>query len=52
MDEIGRELKVRVQDEWIPVHLKTGVEYPEVLDDVVSQLKMIAEIIGAHLATE
>ena len=52
MDEIGRELKVRVQDEWIPVRLKTGVEYEEVLNDVVSQLKAIARIIGADLTTE
>ena len=52
MDEIGRELKVRVQDEWIPVHLRTGVEYAEVLDDVVSQLKVIAKIVGVHLTTE
>ena len=52
MYEIGRELNVQVQDGWIPVHLKTGVEYPEVLDDVVSQLKVIAKIIGDHLPAE
>ena len=52
MDEIAMELKVRVQDEWIPVHLRTGVEYAEVLNDVVSQLKAIARIAGADLTTE
>ena len=52
MDEIGRELKVRVQDEWIPIRLKTGVEYEEVLNDVASQLKATARIIGADLTTE
>ena len=51
-DEIGRALNVRVQDEWIPIHLKTGVEYSEVLDDVVSQLKVISRTVEAHLATE
>ena len=52
MDEIARKLNVQIQDEWIPVHLKTGVEYDEVLDDVVSQLKVIAEIAGAGRTTE
>ena len=46
MDEIGRELKVRIQDEWIPVHLKTGVDSDEVLNDVVSQLKEIAKVLS------
>ena len=52
MDEIASELAVRVQDEWIPVHIKTGVDYDEVLEDVVSQLKAIANIAGADLTTE
>ena len=52
MDEIGRELKARVQDEWIPIRLKTGMEYEEVLNDVVSQLKAIARITGAGQTTE
>ncbi len=42
MDEIGKELNVQFQDRWVPIHLKAGVEYPEVLDDVVSQLRVIA----------
>ena len=46
MDEIGRELRVRIHNEWVPIHLKTGVEYDSVLDDVVSQLKVIAKIAG------
>ena len=47
VDEIGRALNVQVQDGWIPIHPKVGVEYDEVLDDVVSQLKAIAKICGA-----
>ena len=30
---------------WIPIYPKRGVEYPEVLDDVASQLKAIAEVL-------
>ena len=52
MDDVSRELKVRVQNDWIPIHLKTGVEYSDVLDDVVSQLKTIATVVEAQLATE
>ncbi len=33
---------------WLPIRLKTGVEYPEVLDDVASQLKEIAKTFGAN----
>ena len=51
MDDVSRDLKVRVHNEWIPIHLKTGVEYPDVLDDAVSQLKAIAAIVQAQLAT-
>ena len=44
-------LQLRLYDEWdgawSPIHLKTGVEYREVLDDVVSQLKAIASRIKA-----
>ena len=52
MDEIGRELRVRIHNEWVPIHLKTGVEYDKVLDDVVSQLKVIAKIAGVHQTSE
>ena len=46
-DEVGRQLNVQFQDDWLPIHLKTGVEYGEVLDDVVSQLKKIDELVRA-----
>ena len=49
MDEIGRQLRVRIYNNWVPIHLKTGVEYDKVLEDVVSQLKVIAKIAGSHL---
>ena len=52
MDEIGRGINVQVQDGWIPIHPKLGVEYDQVLDDVVSQLKAIAKIAGVHLSQE
>ena len=42
MDEIGRVMNVQAQDGWIPIHPRVGVEYDEVLDDVVTQLKAIA----------
>ena len=44
-------LKLQLYDEWngiwAPIHLKTGVEYDDVLNDIVSQLKTIAELIRA-----
>ena len=44
-------LKLQLYDEWngiwAPIHLKTGVEYDDVLNDVASQLKTIAELIRA-----
>ncbi len=52
MDEVGRQLNVRSQDNWMPIHLKTGVEYDDVLEDVVSQLKKIDEIVRALLPSE
>ena len=52
MDNIGEELKIPTHDQWLPIHLKTGVEYDEVLDDVVSQLKKIDEIVRALLPSE
>ena len=48
MDGISRALNVQVYDEWVPIHLKTGVEYTDILDDVVSQLKKISEVLEAH----
>ena len=52
MDEIGRAINVQVHDGWIPIHPKVGVEYDQVLGDVVSQLKLVAKIVGVHLAPE
>ena len=43
--EISATLEVPVDDRWVPIMLKTDVEYSEQLDDVVSKLKVIAEII-------
>ena len=49
MDEVESKLNVQTQGEWIPIHLKTGVEYDKVLEGVISQLKRVAEIAGAEL---
>ena len=51
-DEVGRELNVQVQDGWIPIYPKLGVEYPQVLADVASKLEAIAKIVGARLPAE
>ncbi len=46
---ISAELELRVSEEnYFPIHLKTGVEYDDVLGDVVRQLKAIADIIKAN----
>ena len=52
-DEIARKMNVQIvegiydsgKNSWIPIHLKTGLDYDEVLDDVVFQLKKIREIL-------
>ena len=48
--KIGKELSEQVADadyfRWVPVRLKTGVEYEEVLNHVVSQLKAIGVIVS------
>ena len=44
-EAIGRALNVQVDGGWVPIFPKLGVEYTEVLDDVISQLKLIAELI-------
>ena len=44
-EAIGRALNVQVEGRWVPIFPKLGVEYPGVLDDVVSQLKVIAELL-------
>ena len=48
-DEIGSALNVEAHDNWIPIHPKLGVEYDQVVDDIVSQLKVVAKIAGADL---
>lgn len=52
LDEVGRQLNIQLHDEWLPIHLKTDVEYDEVLDGVVSQLKKIDEIVRVLLPSE
>ncbi len=45
-----RSYKGQEDKGWMPIHPKLGVEYSEVLDDVVSQLKeRIAEIVAAKM---
>ena len=50
-DEILKELNVQVQDDWVPIYPKMGVEYHAVLDDVASQLKAVAKIVRVDLTT-
>ena len=56
MDAIGRELGVEVVEvdsfRWVPVRLKTGVEYDDVLDDVAAQLRRIDRIVSEGLGAE
>ena len=52
-DEIGRTMNVQIvegtydngRNSWIPIYLKTGVDYEVVLDRVASQLETIAGIV-------
>ena len=48
MEEIGRELDWRADDRWLPIYPRLGVEYAEVLDAVVCQLKTIARVVGVR----
>ena len=52
VEKIGREFNLQVRDRWIPIYPKLGVEYAEVLDCVVAQLKEIANIAGTLLSVE
>lgn len=45
MNEIGTKSQLAVDGPWVPVVLKKDVEHAELLDDVVSRLQTIAEII-------
>ena len=38
-DEIGRALNVEAHDNWIPIFPKLGVEYDQVVDDIVSAVE-------------
>ena len=51
MDDAGSELNRPVLDGWLPIYPKLGVEYPEVLDDVVSQLKAVHNALLEQLET-
>ena len=48
MNQVTKALGLELsEDEYIPVHLKVGVEiHAEVVDDVVVQLKRIADVIA------
>lgn len=46
MERIGSALDSQARGRWVPIHLKPGVEYEEILDDVVSQLKTIGSLAG------
>ena len=48
LDAIGNRLEVAVDGQWVPIGLKTDVEHSELLDDVVSRLKTIAEVIESR----
>ena len=56
MDEVGRDLNLEVVDadnfRWVPVRLRTGVEYDEVLGDVAAQLRRIGEIVRGSAQAE
>ncbi len=52
VDEVGRQLNLQLHEQWLPIYLKTDVEYEEVLDEVVSQLKKIDETVRALLPSE
>lgn len=41
-------MNVQAQGGRVPVHSRVGVEYDEVLDDVLSQLKEIAKAAGGY----
>ena len=45
MDVIAKALNVEAHDNWVPIHPKLGVEYDQVVEDVVSKLKVVAETV-------
>ena len=47
MDEIAKRIeRTGSTTDWVPIYLKRRVEYEEVLDDVASQLREIARVVG------
>lgn len=44
--EVAVGLRVKNSAGWVPIYLKMGVEYEDVLDDVASILRRIGEILG------
>ena len=54
MHAVGGELNLPVVEadsfRWVPIHIKTGVEYDAVLDDVAAQLRAIGEVVREGLA--
>lgn len=48
--EVSTGLGVKNSAGWVPIYLKTGVEYKEVLDDLASTLKRIGEVLSADSA--
>ena len=53
LNEVERAVAVKATDDInIPIHLKTGVLYEDVLCDVVSQLERISEALKAVLSEE
>ena len=49
LNHVTRVLDLKLSDgQYVPVHLKTGVELHAVVDDIIDQLKGIAEAIAGH----
>ncbi len=46
MERIGKALDAQVQGRWVPIYLKTNVQYEEILDDVIWQLRTIGGLVG------
>lgn len=49
-NQVRGKLPASPGDRWIPIYLKTGVEYSVVLEDVVRQLKAICDAVTAAKA--
>ena len=47
-DKEGWELDGNSPENWFPIHIKTGVEYHEILDSVAAQLKEKARDFGGN----